>query len=418
MPMLKHITRGNASPKRKAKLFFTCHPADFDRSFERLTEDILREQDCAIYYTADMAEPISAEERELRLRSVKLFVIPVSLKLLQEPNRAMDEDYPYAVRKQIPVLPVMLEPGLEAIYSRPDRFGDLPCLHLSEAADGSGLSCGEELGEFLNSILGDEERAEPLQGEKWEEQPAMPGSFRPDFIAPTGLPKIPLAEWEMFYDFLHKALGEEHPETLDTLGIMAGICREEGDKKRELELLEKLYTQRCKALGEEHPDTLTALNNLAVTCGEMGDKKRERELLEKLYAQRCKVLGEEHPDTLETLSSLAVTCSKQGDYDRARDLLEKLYELRCKAQGEEHPETLTALHALALTCGQTGDTKRRRELLEKLYSQRCKVLGEKHPRTLTALQSLALTCSKLGDHKRALELDEKLYAQRCKVLGE
>ena len=90
---LKYRTKGNANPQGKPRVYYTCHPSDFDRCFERLCQDIFRAQDCAVYYTEDMTEAIFREDYELQLKRMSLFVIPVSLKLLIEPNRAMGVTY-------------------------------------------------------------------------------------------------------------------------------------------------------------------------------------------------------------------------------------------------------------------------------------------------------------------------------------
>ena len=51
---------------------------------------------CAIYYTEDMSKLISEDKNSIDLGENNLFVIPVTYKLLSSPNRAMDEDFPYA----------------------------------------------------------------------------------------------------------------------------------------------------------------------------------------------------------------------------------------------------------------------------------------------------------------------------------
>ena len=48
-------TRGNASPKGKPRVYFTCHPADLAHSFDKVCGDLFATHDCAVYYTADMA---------------------------------------------------------------------------------------------------------------------------------------------------------------------------------------------------------------------------------------------------------------------------------------------------------------------------------------------------------------------------
>ena len=62
--VFSYRTRGGASPENKPKVYFTCHPDDFDRCFDALTLGILEAYDCAIYYTSDMREDLSDENNE------------------------------------------------------------------------------------------------------------------------------------------------------------------------------------------------------------------------------------------------------------------------------------------------------------------------------------------------------------------
>ena len=105
-------TKGNANPKGKPRVYFTCHPADFEKYFDKVCGDIFKTHDCAIYYTEDMSAVIPAEDLATDLGSNNLFVIPVTLKLLIQPNRAMDQDFAYAQQEHIPVLPILMEPLL------------------------------------------------------------------------------------------------------------------------------------------------------------------------------------------------------------------------------------------------------------------------------------------------------------------
>ncbi len=43
---------------KKPRVYFTCHPEDFDQYFNKICEDIFQTHDCAIYYTSDMSEMI------------------------------------------------------------------------------------------------------------------------------------------------------------------------------------------------------------------------------------------------------------------------------------------------------------------------------------------------------------------------
>ncbi len=153
---LKVRVKGNARPQGKPRVYFSCHPRDFERSFERLCKDLFDAHDCAVYYTEDMTARLPEETRDTDLGRTNLFVIPVSGRLLLEPNRAMDEDFPFAQQHHIPVLPILLESGLEAVYSRSDRFGTLLFLNPDEH-DATAIPYAEKLKKYLSSVLiGDE----------------------------------------------------------------------------------------------------------------------------------------------------------------------------------------------------------------------------------------------------------------------
>lgn len=145
-------TKNEANIDKKPRVYFTCHPDDFEKHFSKIWEDIFKTHDCAIYYTADMTEVIPEDERELDLGRQNLFVVPVTFKLLSRPNRAMDEDIPYALQNRIPVLPIMMEPELDAIYSRADRFGELQYLN-PNSRDLTEIPYEEKLRKYLNSVL-------------------------------------------------------------------------------------------------------------------------------------------------------------------------------------------------------------------------------------------------------------------------
>ena len=152
MATFLYKTRGNASPERKPRVYFTCHPEDFPKYFEKICEDIFKTHDCAIFYTEDLNEEIEEKYKESDLGQMNLFVIPITFKLLSQPNRAMDSDFRYAKEKHIPVLPIMMESGLDTIYSQEDKFGELQYLN-PYTQDLTAISYEEKLKKYLESVL-------------------------------------------------------------------------------------------------------------------------------------------------------------------------------------------------------------------------------------------------------------------------
>ena len=566
MQRLLYKTKSGGSPQDKPRVYFTCHPDDFDRTFTKVCEDIFKTHDCAIYYTENMTELLPEETRELDLERMNMFVVPVTFKLMTTPNRANEFDLKFAKERNILILPIMFETGIDSIYSLPENFGNRQYL-TPFGQDQTAISYEEKLKKYLESTLFDDKTFERIRkafdayiflsyrkmdrvyandlmklihsepkfrdlaiwydefltpGEAFEKEIGSALSLsklfamvvtpnltkytldgKPNYVmteeypkakdtvlnTETGekLPILPVQVTDMGENE-QKALTDEFPDIprsvdgrkinelsnamyenlkrialnknnndpehnyLIGLAYLKGIDIETNperglelitsaaeeelpeamvmiarmyhygdyvslDYHEELKWRKRLYEYNRRELGEEHPDTLTSLGNLAVTYGNIGENKLEVELDKKIWVLRGKVLGVDHPDTLTSLSNLASTYSDIGDYEKSQDYKKIAYMLRCGKLGEEHPDTLTSLSNLAVGYAKLGDYKLAQKLSEKAYALRCKVLGPEHPDTLTSLSNLAIAYGKLGNHTYARELEEKAYALRCKVLG-
>jgi len=152
LAFFSYKTQKNSEPKGKPKVFFTCHPKDFELYFEKISEDILTTHDCTIYYTKDMTETIEEENLDADLGQINLFVVPVTSLLLTTPNRAMDNDIAYAKKNHIPVLPFMMESGLNENYSATDKFDKIQYLDLSYT-DPTQIPYEEKLKKQLDIVL-------------------------------------------------------------------------------------------------------------------------------------------------------------------------------------------------------------------------------------------------------------------------
>ena len=128
MVQFSYAARSGSSAQGKARIFFTSHPDDF-RFFEEIRAMILDRQNCAVYYLDPGLNPdaifcddsFNSEDKKsylLDLSLMQLIVVPVTTKLLTQPNRARDVDLPFAMRHHIPVLPLMQEDGLEKLFNK------------------------------------------------------------------------------------------------------------------------------------------------------------------------------------------------------------------------------------------------------------------------------------------------------------
>jgi hypothetical protein len=70
--------------------------------------------------------------------------------------------------------------------------------------------------------------------------------------------------------------------------------------------------KRKQVLGDDHPDTLTSMGNLASTYMNQG-RWKEAEMLEVVVMEKRKqVLGDDHPDTLASVANLAFMVREPG----------------------------------------------------------------------------------------------------------
>lgn len=148
--MFQYKTKGNVSPQGKRRVYFSCHPEDYERFFERISAEVLNITDCAVWYSTDEGY----EDIDTDLGQMNLLIVPVTTRLLTKPCRTMKLDVPFVLEHHIPILPLMQEGGLDKLFSR--NFGDLQYLD-SNARNETAISYEEKLKKYLNSVLvGDE----------------------------------------------------------------------------------------------------------------------------------------------------------------------------------------------------------------------------------------------------------------------
>ena len=464
-------TKGNANPKGKPRVYFTCHPADFEKYFDKVCEDIFKTHDCAIYYTEDMSAPIADEDLATDLGSNNLFVIPVTFQLLTQPNRAMDQDFPYALAEHIPVLPIVMESGIDAVYSKPDKFGALQYLY-PFSSDATEISYEEKLKKYLESVLISDETAQRIRAAfdayiflSYRKKDRRYANELMRLIHKN--PRCrDIAIWydefltpgESFRDSIDKIL---HDSKLFTLLVTPNLL-EEPDGKPNFVMAEEYPAAKASgidilpaemeptdkaALSEKfrdipdcvdpkqedafHEILLTAIQKVAITTNDtdpehnflMGlayldgidvevDRQRGLELI-------TAAAESDLPEAMEKLHDMYDSgIGAKLDYHKSCYWAKKLADHYCRSLGEEHPKTLGALNLLGNAYGNLGDYATAMEFKAKTYALRRKVLGEEHTDTLTSLNNLAYAHSTLGNNEKALELLQTVYTLRCKILGE
>ncbi len=152
MGHFSYITRGDSSPHGKTKVCLLCHPDDLDRYLGEISRDIFMTQNCSIWYMGNNQKLIDAE---FELSQMQLVVIPVTKRLLSEENDALTLGLPFAIKNRIPILPILVESGLDALFAA--KIGDLEYIDKT-SIDLTAISYTDKLAKYLESALLNDEQ--------------------------------------------------------------------------------------------------------------------------------------------------------------------------------------------------------------------------------------------------------------------
>lgn len=468
MATFKFRTRAKSHDiKGKPRVYFTCHPDDLDIYFDKICEDIFKTHDCVIYYTPDMTEMIADGDRETDLGQNNLFVVPVTFKLLSTKNRAMDSDISYAKEKRIPVLPFMMESGIDKIYAQPEKFGERQYLS-PFSHDITEVSYKEKLKSYLESVLISDETASRVRA-AFDAYVFL--SYRKkDRRYANELMKLihkntkyrDIAIWydefltpgESFRENIEKAMKNSKlftllvtPNLLEepngrpnfVMGSEYPLARREGKNVLAVEM----ESTDQVMLNEKYPDIPESIDpreeallneNLAKALVDVAKSETDGDLehnfliglayLDGIDVEIDRQRGIElissaaQTGLIEAMQKLIDIYSSESDYREELKWRERLYEYYKREYGENDLKTLMFLNNLAMTHSYLGNYKKAREMLAEVFVVRCEILGEEHPATLLAMNNLAVMSGKLGNHQEALALKEEAYALYCKILGE
>lgn len=154
-------TRGGSSPQGKPRVYLTGHPTDVACWFDPVADEILAAQNCAVYRQARPEKVVPLGELSQELEQMQLMVLLVTRRLLDQPGEVHSVQFPFARDRHIPILPLMLEPGLEEDFDR--VWGSLQTLSRG-GWDMGRTSYEERLKKFLDTVLVGDELAEQVRG--------------------------------------------------------------------------------------------------------------------------------------------------------------------------------------------------------------------------------------------------------------
>ena len=124
---------------------------------------------------------------------------------------------------------------------------------------------------------------------------------------------------------LHRSsLGDDHPETLATMGNLAQVLAKRGETDEAEQRFRETLEAQARVLGPANPDRILILINLADMYRENGRAADARPLYAEARAVYADRFGDDHRATLEVGYKLTRALALIGQSDQAIVLLSEL----------------------------------------------------------------------------------------------
>jgi serine/threonine protein kinase/Tfp pilus assembly protein PilF len=213
-------------------------------------------------------------------------------------------------------------------------------------------------------------------------------------------------------------LGEDHPDTLESIRSMSSLLRMQGKVKEAEPLLLQALEGYRKVCGPEDPRTLLCENLVAVLRSVQGRWEEQAKLHAASLEKHRRVLGEEHKETLDLMSGLGSALTNAGKFDEAEKILLKTYESFLRTKGAEDRGTLVVannLGALYYGMDRMKDAERYyRIAVEGLQ----RTMSDLHPQMIAATDNMGAVLMRLDRLEEAIVYTSQALRSRRLLFGE
>jgi len=170
------------------------------------------------------------------------------------------------------------------------------------------------------------------------------------------------------------------------------------------EHLERALELRREALGERHPETLETVSSLADLLGDQGHQAERVRLCRAVLEARREQKGERDPGTIRAMTRLASALFDQGNLDEAMQLGRRARDLNAEILGSSHQSTRGCQLDLAQFARAKGEFTEAEQLCRGVIESRDPLLPAPPAEENDATQQLAATYIAQGKFPEAASL--------------
>jgi len=166
----------------------------------------------------------------------------------------------------------------------------------------------------------------------------------------------------------------------------------------------RAFELRREIFGEGHPETLETLEMMAFGFGFSRYQEKSEKIRRDLLEIRDRTQGSTHLDTLSAGSSLASVLSSREKYEEAEAMMRWVVDERTKQLGAEDPSTLSALNSLANALKGQRKLDEAEELNQQVLTTQRRVAEPKSKPLFSAVAAMANVFVAQGKYGQAEEL--------------
>lgn len=158
----KYRSRNNSGTvNNPRKIFLSFNSEDYARYFDIIVDDLLKYQDCIIYYDENnKADAFENDEIYQCFESINLFVFIITNHLLSAPCRNVQISLKYAQDNNVPILPIMVENSSREQFK--EKFGSIQYLNKYKI-DETALKYEDKLESYLSAVLINDELTQKVR---------------------------------------------------------------------------------------------------------------------------------------------------------------------------------------------------------------------------------------------------------------
>jgi serine/threonine protein kinase/tetratricopeptide (TPR) repeat protein len=257
--------------------------------------------------------------------------------------------------------------------------------------------------------------------EQFKNQPAVDAALRQvlaERYGEMGMYAAALPLEQRSLAIRRRVLGEDHPDTLDSMNTMGHLLQDQGKLSDAEPYFREALDRRRRKLGADHPDTLSSMNSMGHLLEDQGKLEEAEPFFREALANRRRVLGNEHRDTLTSVNNLGVLLDLEGKLNEAEGYYRESLEKSRRMLGEEHPDTLDSLINMGALLEEQGKISEAEAFYREALPKYRRVLGEEHPKTLNSISMLGGLLLDEGKLSEAEPYCREALEKRRRVLGE